>query len=275
MSHKFLMLVIGLLLVSLIVVPVMADAGNITSSRGVTAKGPSGMLVPLGLENVMPLATALMYYNWIAVGLLFFAMYIASQRNARFFVVLVPMAAGIFAYFGWLNSTNSGKMWGMIIVSAILAVAIYMKETNTEKRGSGGPGLTVMNVVWYMILLQACVGMVNGMALFETNSAPTPSQYQNVDLAAQTDNMAGGILAGAVSTLVILAEMALAILVIIVQIIVSVVAFSVVLLTIFPWMAGNPFALLLLAVFQVIIWAAEIWFFFLIIYKPPLDGGYI
>ena len=81
-----------MLLAALLVAPAMAVSYE-EASRAVTAKGEYGILVPLGLEQVIPLSTALMYYNWIAVMLLFFIMSMASQRNMRFFSIITPMLA--------------------------------------------------------------------------------------------------------------------------------------------------------------------------------------
>jgi hypothetical protein len=218
-----------------------------------------------------------MYYNWIAVMLLFFIMSMASQRNMRFFSIITPMLAALFAYFGWLNSTNSAQVWGIIGLTVLVAVAIYMKDSNKEKWGSGGPGSTMLNVVFFMILLQSAVGVVNTTGIWEHNTAVTPSQYQNVDLSQQMGGMSntGGLLEGAIATAVQLLEMSIMILKMIISIILTVAAFSVTLLIIFPWMAGNVLILAALGAMQVIIWLLYAWFFFTIIYKPMPEGGYI
>jgi hypothetical protein len=248
-----------------------------TASRAVTAKGEYGILVPLGLEQVIPLNTALMYYNWIAVMLLFFIMSMASQRNTRFFAIITPLLAALFAYFGWLNSTNAAQVWGLIGLTALVGVAIYMKDTNKEKWGSGGPGSPLLNIVFFMILIQSAVGVVNTTGIWQENTAVTPSQYQNVDLAAQMGGMSntGGLLDGAIATAVQLLEMSIMILKMVISIIITVAAFSVTLLLIFPWMTGNVFILAVLGAVQVVIWLLYSWFFFQIIYKPMPEGGYI
>ena len=264
------------LLSALLVAPAMATSYE-ESSRAVTAKGEYGILVPLGLEQVIPLNTALMYYNWIAVMLLFFIMSMASQRNMRFFSIITPMLAALFAYFGWLNSTNPTQVWGIIGLTALVAVGIYMKDTNKEKWGSGGPGSTMINMVFFMILVQSAVGVVNTTGIWEHNTAATPTQYQNVDLQEQMGGMSntGGLLEGAIATAVQLLEMSIMILKMVISIILTVAAFSVTLLIIFPWMAGNVLILAALGAMQVIIWLLYAWFFFTIIYKPMPEGGYI
>jgi hypothetical protein len=276
MDFKRIILVTILLL--LLITPVLAAGTNVTASRGVTAKGPYGLLVALGIEQVIPLSSALMFYNWIAIALLFFAMSMASQRNMRFFVIIVPLMAAMFGYFGWLNdASNPAKVWGIIITSGLLGAAIYMKDTNKEKWGSGGPGLTLLNFVFYIILLQSCVGVINTSAIWEHNTAVTPSQYQNVDLSAQMTGISntGGLMGDAISTAVALIEVGIMVLKMILSIIASIAAFSVVLVLIFPWLSGSTLVLAVLGAAQVIVWLLYAWFFFQIIYKPMPDGGYI
>ena len=268
----FCLILLGLLLV----LPVGATSYE-SASRGATFNGPYGILVPLGLEQVIPLQTALMFYNWIAIMLLFFIMSMASQRNMRFFVIIVPMIAALFAYFGWLNSTNDAQVWGFIGLTALISVAIYMKDSNKEKWGTAGPGNPMLNLVFFMILLQSAVGVVNTTGIWDQNMAATPSQYQNVDLSEQMGGISntGGLLEGAIATAVQLLEMSIMILKMIISIILTVAAFSVTLLIIFPFLAGNVYILAALGAIQVIIWLLYAWFFFTIIYKPMPEGGYI
>lgn len=261
----------------MLIAPVYA-ADNVTASRGVTAKGPYNLLVPLGIEKVVtPLSTALMYYNWIAVMMIFFVMAMASQRNMRFFVIIIPLLAALLAYFGWLNDPNPLKVWSLIGLTGLMAVGIYMKDTNKEKWGSGGPGLTLLNFVFFMILLQAAVGIINSTAIWEQNTAETPEKYQNVDLESQMGGISnvGGLLEGAITTAIALLAMGIMLLQMIISIILTIVAFSVTLLLVFPFLAGNPLVLVIIGSIQVIIWLLYAWFLFTIIYKPMPDGGFI
>jgi hypothetical protein len=85
----------------------------------------------------------------------------------------------------------------------------------------------------------------------------------------------GGLLDGAIATAVQLIEMSIMVLKMIISILITVAAFSVTLLILFPWMAGNIYLLAALGAIQVVIWLAYAWFFFTIIYKPMPEGGYI
>lgn len=269
----FLLVLVSLLLIN----PVLAAEGNISASRSVTANGPYDLLVPLGIEKVLPLDIALMFYNWIAVMLLFFLIAMASQRNMRFFNIIAPLLAGIFAYFGWLNDANDLKVWSIIGLTALLSVGIYMKDTNKEKWGSGGPGLTLLNFVFFMILLQAAVGVVNSTNIWEHNLAVTPEKYQNVDLETEMSSLSntGGLMSGAISTALALLELGIMILQLILSIILTIAAFSITLYLVFPFLYDNLLVVALIGAVQVVVWLLYAWFMFVIIYKPMPDGGWI
>lgn len=272
---KYLLTLVAMLFLSPMV---SATTEVIEASRGVTCKGPYGVLVPLGFEQYMPLTTALMFYRWLAVLLLFFCMAMASQRNMRFFVVIAPLLAALFAYFGWLNDiSNPARMWALIIATGVISAGIYMKDTNKEKWGSGGPGITLLNFVFMMIILQGCVGLVNTTGIWHENTAPTPSQFQNVDLATQLNGISntGGFLEGAISTAIALLEMGISLLRMIVSILLTIVAFSVTLYMVYPFLYGNVIVVAIIGVTQVIVWLLYAWLLFTIVFKPMPDGGYI
>ena len=276
---KQLLSVLLIAIVIMLILPSVSAAGtNITASRGVTANGPYNLLVPLGIEQVVtPLSTALMYYNWIAVMMIFFVMAMASQRNMRFFVIIIPLLAALLAFFGWLNDPSPLKVWSLIILTGFMAAAIYMKDTNKEKWGSGGPGLTLFNIVFFIILLQTAIGVVNSTAIWDHNLAVTPSQYQNVDLGTQMTGISntGGLLDGVITTAVSLLIMGIMLLQTVILILLSVVCIAAVLLMAFPFLAGNAMVLAFIGAIQVIIWLVYAWFLFSIVYKPMPDGGYI
>lgn len=272
---KYLLASLAILILS---PSVLATTEVISASRGVTCNGAFGVLVPLGFELFMPLATALLMYRWLAVLLLFFLMAMASQRNMRFFVILVPLMAAILAYIGWLNdATNPARLWALIIASSVISVGIYMKDSNKEKWGSGGPGLTLFNFVFLIILLQGCVGLVNTTGIWHENTAPTPSQYQNVDLETQLNGISntGGFLEGAISTAVALIEMGISLLKMIVSILLTIVAFSATLYMVYPFLFNNTIVVAIIGVTQVIVWLIYALFFFYVVYKPMPDSGWI
>jgi hypothetical protein len=256
-----------------LVAPTLADTANTTSSNGLTAKGPFNILFSLGIEYKVPAGWAYLFYNFIAIALLFFAMSFASQRNQHFFVVIVPIIAGVFAFLGWYNDYNTTvPVFPMVIATSLIGVGIYLKETNRQKWGAGGGGTTLINFVFYIILLQACVGLVNNSGIWGNNMAVTPTQYQNVDLQEQVGGMnnTGGLFGGFISTLATLGLLAIQSIMMILSILATIAVFSLVLVHIFPFLSSSPFALAILGVTQIVIWLLYAWMYFLFTYKPPV-----
>lgn len=272
--------IVALVFIALMVLAPLAAAATIPNqsmSRGVTAKGPSGLLVTLGIEEVVtPLEVALDLYLWISVLLVLLITTMASQRNTRFFLILIPIFSAIFAWFGWLDTGNDTQLWGLILVASLFGVALYMKDTNKEKWGSGGPGSTIVNLVIFMILLQSVVGFVNGAAIWNDNTGDIPDdKWQNVDLEEELPAMSnsGGLLEGLVTTVLAVLIMGIEILKVLMMIMLSIVAFSLVLYLSFPFLQV-PLVTAFLVIVQVGIYILYALFIWQIFYKPTPDPGY-
>ena len=277
MNPKYL--IFALIIVALLVTPVLASGTNETASRTVTANGPTGILIPLGFENYVPLTTAFVYYNWISLATLGILAGVASIRTMRFIIVLIPITAAMLAFFGWFSdhTTAGGQaaLWGKIIFLGFFAVIIYMKEQNRQTFGTGGPGLTVANIAIFLILLQASVGMINGFNLFGgENMAATPLEYQNVDLSEQVVgiNDSGGFFGDIISMGNALFTAGIAALKGLISIVVSIVFFSVVIYATYPFLQGNNMVILLLAGMQVVIWVLYSLFVFNLLYTKNPDS---
>ena len=277
-KYLFFALIIGALLVT----PVLASGTNETASRTVTANGPTGILIPLGFENYVPLTTAFIYYNWISLACLGILAAVASIRTMRFIIILLPITAAMLAFFGWFSDhTSTGgqaALWAKIIFLGFFGVIVYMKEQNRVSYGTGGPGLTLMNIVLFMILLQASIGLVNGFNLFpDGNMAQTPEAYQNVNLGTQITgiNEGGGLFGDIVAMGNVLFTMGVAALKGLISIVVSIVFFSAVVYSSFPILQNNSMVIPLLAGLQVVIWALYSVFIFNLLYLKNPDAGVI
>ena len=273
------LVVIVVIVVALLVSPVLATSVNETASRTVTANGPSGILIPLGFENYVSSEQAFIYYNWISLATLGILAGVASIRTMRFIIVLIPITAAMLAFFGWFSdhTTAGGQaaLWGKIIFLGFFAGIVYMKEQNRAAFGTGGPGLSVMNIAVFLILLQASVGLVNGFNLFpDGNMAQTPEAYQNVDLGTQIVgiNDSGGFFGDIISMGNALFTAGIAGLKGLVSIVVSIVFFSVVVYSCFPFLQGNSMVILMLAAMQVIIWVLYALFVFNVLYLKNPDS---
>jgi len=226
-----------------------------------TAKGPLGILVSLGFEQIPGLTNdqIMFFYLLTSVGMLFIMGAVASERNLRHFGILLPIIAGLLIYLGWLQSSNQSGLVGMVVGAAFLGGVIYMKESLRENWGVGGPGTTILNIAIFLIILQSVVGVVNSpnINMFNNqNVAETPSEWQNIDLGQHVTSISntGGLLQDVLSSGSLFVTMAIGALQAIVSIVQSIVLFSATLMQIFPLLSSSPFALLLLVPLQIGIW---------------------
>lgn len=232
-----------------------AATTNVTSYRSVTLKGPSGLLAPLGIENYMPLDEALIWYNWICFAIIFPFACAAGSRETRFFALGIPALVSIFLWLGWFNTPDPATTYGLVVVSVLMGAGLYMKGSLRENWGLGGPGNTLLNIVVYLIILQAVIGFVNTSAIWPENTGVANDDYSNVDLTEQTEGLIneGGVLNTLIDTATILYNIAFSAIRVFVSIIASIVLFSVVLVLAFPFL-NTPLAVAFLAVLQVVNW---------------------
>jgi hypothetical protein len=240
-------------------IPMVSAVSYVSESRGATMKDT--FRVSLGIENVagMTLTKALFYYNWISLGFLFLIGAMSSKRMTRFFAILIPIFAAMFVWMGWMNAPNPTMTWGVILMCGLMAVVTYMKGSLKENYGGGGPGSLIINIVFYLIILQTCVGIINATQVWETNFAPTPENQQfapNADLtqSINTATNTGGWLSVIASSATTLTDMALGGIKLLISIIISIAAFSITINSIFPFFAENPLGLLMLGAIQLGIW---------------------
>lgn len=275
MKTKYLFTIITLLL---LVGGVMADTSNMSASRSVTMLG--GLrLIDLGIDNLVVAATANMYYNFIAICLLFLLAALSSSRNSRFFAILLPAMAAMFVWFGWLVGSNPNQTWGIIILCAIFGIAYYMKDTLRERFGSGGSGSLIINLMMFLILFQTVIGVINITGVWGTdNTIPTPKdyQYQNVELSSTVTSTTstGGLLADITSAGTLLGNLMISGLRLFLQLLLSIGAFSLVIASAYPWMVKfsdgsiNTVGVAALGLLQVGIWLIYTKFIFDMFYKP-------
>jgi hypothetical protein len=238
-----------------------------TQYSSVTMYGACGARVCLGFPPEY-----VYFYNYIALGFLFLIATSASERNSSFFALLLPLFAAMFAWFRWLILPSASQVGGTIVCCAILAVAVYMKGKQQEKFGIAGPGSPFLNIVFWMIVLQASMGFINAMGLFDFNVANTPSQYQNVDLSSTVPNTmgAGGLWQSITSDAYLLGSMMVSGLMMMLSALTAIIYFKGLVLSIAPFIANEPVVDLMLNVITVgidfvIVVAMWMWYF-----KPPL-----
>jgi hypothetical protein len=250
-------------------------------SSGVTFTNILGLRVPLGIEQVVPAGWAMLFYNLIFVGLIIFIAGFGSRYNVRYTMISIVGFSGIMWWFGWAslyiaasNTVDSIRPLNMIILATVMGGALYLKEANKEAFGSaGGAGNTLLNVLYYFILLQTAVGLVNMTGVWTDNSAVTPTAYQynnaNVEAQVTQQNNIGGLLGGIISDTQGLANMAVQSGQFLIQIINGVAGFSGVLISAFPWIASSAPAMAFVSALGIIIILLDAWFIILLFTRPP------
>lgn len=268
-----------LLLVALsfiLIVPTLA----VSISNGLTFTTPWGLRLSFGYENYVPPAWAFLFYNGQSLLFLLFVGGYASLRSTRFSIMAIDFFAGIFWWFGWMSfynpATNTVNWWtplSLIILAGIMGGAIYLKEANRERYGTGGTGLTLITILYYIILLQTVIGFVNITGIWATNTAVTPSayQYNNVDLAGQvtSNSNIGGFLGGLINTATGMLAVGIQSAQMILTVLQGIVGYDNILINAFPWINSSMVGIAFLQCFRVVILLLDAWFIFLIFFKPP------
>lgn len=292
---KTINLILICLMAILFLVPMVSAVDQFIYGERVITMKPM-FFVSLGIENLpgMILEKAIAYYNWISMGFLFLIGAMSSKRMTRFFSLLIPIFAIIFVWFGWLNSPNPISTYSVIAMCGILGAVTYMKGSLRENFGGGGPGSLLINIVFYMLILQACVGLVNATGVWVHQSPsgmnvslnsvsetglPNSQMYitnSNLTTSIPSVTNSGGWMQGIVDMITITGQLAVSTLVLLVKVLLSIVAFSLTINTIFPWITaadgGGALGVLFLGLFQFGIWILYVLTFVNIFAKPFPDS---
>ena len=268
MKYKYLILLLAIIM---LVGVTVATPVYLTQGMGEMDKGIPGVLVPLGI----PIQFAYIY-NWISLGFIFLIAATASQKNGIFWAILLPLFASMFVWWGWLslNVENAqAKEIGIIIMCGVLAVAFYFKGKQQQSFGISGPGSPFLNIVFWMIMLQASVGFINAIGLFDPGvpSAATPT-YANIDLHTTVPAYAstGGFFASITDQLYLLTTAVISAWTMLWKVLASIVWFKSLVVSIAPFLANNAIVdsfltLMSVAIDFVVMLAVWIW-----VFKPPL-----
>lgn len=123
---------------------------------------------------------------------------------------------------------------------------------------------TLVNIVFYLILLQACVGFVNNFGIWEVNSAVAINNtYSNVDLSTLPNvQNAGGILNDVMAFGTILTDAVISMIKIIMAMVISVATIYPTIQLIFPWMLTSNETIAFLVILQFGIWFMYVTFLY-------------
>lgn len=265
-----------------------------TAAGSVIMSGPTGIMVPLGIENIpnITLAEVYMLYNYIAVCLMVLIAAFSGARSESRFLIVLPIVGGILFWFGWIHAASQTTFMAFLVLAGLLGVFSYMNDVNHEKHGIGGPGSKLLNIVFFIIIFQAAVGCVNSFDLFGADTAAQPrpnacevgytcDTYGNIQLTESIGDLqsSGGLFESILSLVSALPLLALMFLKLMVNIITSITLFSVVLnaslSAVFPGIASNGIYVAFLALMQVGIWGLYAMTLFTWYYKPMPGEGTI
>jgi len=265
-----------------------------SAGMGLTFGGPAGVLVSLGIEYITSNPT-LVYqmYNYAAIIPLFILAITASQRDARFVNILIPVWAGIMLFFGWLKypdvngvpGSGVANAFALIVILIMLAIMTYMQETIHERFGIAGPGNKIIKIFTFIIVLQAVVVFMNTGAVFssifptgtQAISTGNTQQYLNVDMTYQMTGMSGsgGLLAQVVDIATATLQIAVAAIKMLLSVLIGIAAFSLILAAIFPWiLQAGAIGAAFLVILQFAIWSMYLIFIVSVFYKPGPDPGW-
>lgn len=280
--------VLALILSSLIVQTVSATQ-YVTQTNIITFTNALGLMIPLGLENYVPVADAIMYYNYIAVFAIMMIAAFAGQTNESRFTFFVPIFAGLMVFIGWLHAPDPVSYYGMIIGCILLGALMYINDMNHEKYGLPGPGTKLLTIVFMIIVFEASVTLMStsGLNLFPEVGNSGQSQQSltcngygyscdangNIMLGAsvQTINNQGGTGLDVLSIGLWAIQAMISAITFLIKIVAAILLFSVVLVAAYPALGASPQAMLFLGIMQLVIWAIYTVAFINWYFKPGFE----
>jgi hypothetical protein len=234
--------------------------------------GPTGLLLPLHIEDFMALQSAYQYYNFISLFLILLFLLAASQRDERFAAIGGVGMSAFCVYLGWLNYTNA---WAATALCGFIAIIYYVTAANREKFGQRGQGSLLLNVVFVIAAMQIAFGVINATAIFPsaTQTTITNGGYQNVNLGAETTKMIneGGLLQNAIDEVTVIADAAMSSIRVVAQIVLGMIYFPSVIWTAMPWLQGNAAVVIAMNALCFAMWFIEALWFYNTFWKPGFE----
>jgi hypothetical protein len=281
------------LMLSSLLIHTASATQYVTQTNVITFTNALGLMIPLGLENYVPVADAIMYYNYIAVFAIMLIAAFAGQTNESRFTFFVPIFAGLMVFIGWLHAPDPISYYGMIIGCILLGALMYINDMNHEKYGLPGPGTKLLTIVFMIIVFEASVTLMStsGLNIFPEVGNSGQSQQTltcngygyscdangNIMLGAsvQTINNQGGTGLDVISIGTWALQAMVSILTFLIKIVAAVLLFSVVLVAAYPALGASPQAMLFLGIMQLVIWAIYAVAFFNWFFKPSFETAQV
>jgi hypothetical protein len=260
---------------------------NVVVAGSVMMKGAAGVLIPLGIELFVDAQATTYLYNLMSVSILLFIAAMSGPRSEAAFCIVVPIFAGIMESFGWLKLATPTETAGLIVLTVIMGifgVFMYMNDQNRQNYGTAGPGSKLFNIAFFLMCFTAALTLVSGFTIFPGGATQPISgtcavglpcdSFNNIDFTSAISSIgsSGGLLATAITELTALASASLAMIRLIINILIGIVAFPVVLNStlngIFPGISANAAYMAFLVFIELGIILIYAQGFFEILYKP-------
>jgi len=281
------------LIISSLIVQTVSATQYVTQTNVITFTNALGLMIPLGIENWVPVADAIMYYNYIAVFAILMIAAFAGQTNESRFTFFVPIFAGLMVFIGWLHAPDPVSYYGMIIGCILLGALMYINDMNHEKYGLPGPGTKLLTIVFMIIVFEASVTLMStsGLNLFpEIGNSGQSQQSLTCDgygyscdangqimlgASVQTINNQGGASMDVLSIGLWALQAMIAVITFLIKIVAAVLLFSGVLIAAYPALGASPQAMLFLGIMQLVIWAVYAVAFFNWFFKPSFETAQV
>jgi len=121
--------------------------------------------------------------QWIALGILFLLASAFSERTAKYGYILIPLLAGLFSYFGWLDGYYLVTIVPLLLT---MGVVTFLKEQFRIKLGGYGSNTSLIwKIVYFLMIIQIAIVFVNGMGIYSSidkgKIVPDSTMVQNTD----------------------------------------------------------------------------------------------
>jgi hypothetical protein len=249
----------------------------------------NGLLIDLHLHDFLPAPEAIMYYNYISIFAILIWAGFAGNSNESRYAFTIPFFTALLVFIGWLRAYDPTSYWATIVFCMVLGAFMYINDMNHEKYGVAGPGEKLYAIVFFIMCFSVCMGLVSSNEFnFFPSTAMGASQNTmcgtayacdsagNIMLDASVTSVStsGGLMQDVVSAIAAMPAIALGIIKLIVIVAGSVVAFSVVLVAAYPFLAESPATMAFLVAMQFVIWGIYTMAFFRM-FSGRVSGGEI
>lgn len=137
---------------------------------------------------------AIVGVQWISLAIIFLIGSIWSEDNARFGYIVTAFMGAFFWWIGWLQFSYLGTVIPICIMIAIIS---FLRSHLKYKYGvMGSTSGMIWKILMFVIMLQFAIIIINGMAIFQSQYAETPSNEFTSYSLTNADSVFGAFTSG-------------------------------------------------------------------------------